>query len=94
MFSPCPIDPVTGLCSRHGVAHVGRLLDLALDPTVKGERYRLLWDRQAGIETPAPSPAPSVEVKAAAPSPAPAPAPVAPRPKRKPCGCGKKIGPL
>jgi len=41
----CPVNS-DGWCTRHNTHHAGRLLEWALSPTMKGEKYRELWDRQ------------------------------------------------
>jgi hypothetical protein len=38
-----------GWCPRHQIRHVGRLLELALEDSERGERYRRLWDGQPAL---------------------------------------------
>lgn len=70
----CRVDD-TGWCERHDCKHVGRLLELALDSSELGEKYRLLWDSQMA---PRYSPGANVEHKMRQVE------------AKKPCNCGQK----
>lgn len=50
-MATCPLDD-NGYCPRHKTRHQGKALEFALADSELGEKYRRLWDRQLGLETP------------------------------------------
>lgn len=45
-------DGIKNYCERHKMQHRGHYAAYAIDPGEKGERFRKLWDKQAGLAKP------------------------------------------
>lgn len=49
-MTTCTIDK-HGLCHRHNVKHIGRLAQLAIEESERGEKYRKKWDEIYGAKS-------------------------------------------